>query len=594
MMKGIYKIFIVLAAILVSCTSVNKRSSHKVNKLGLSDYFKNTIVESEFFKISAIHDSVITSDKGIYLVVPKNAFVDKTGRSINDSIDIEFAAATSLPELILSNLVYSDSTQDYYSKQAFYLNATFNGQQLMINPKNPVYIELSSEDNLYLHKGNRDKYGNMNWDTAINHVNYLINIAFEDLDFLPPNFALEVESGLPFKNHYLTSKDLLDSLYYSFAAELDEKENYFWLNRFNAINILGYINYFVQEELIASDSACVEEAKPCGINPASISAIQSKKFEKTFIATREFEARLKIIYKSCNTEILELYINNLGKDLWEIDQMAAELLGESNALQSEFVKFASYKHTNVRISDEKAELLAQYYQKQKTAIEKKLNKVKQKLLESKKKLEEYKNLLSERQAYRNKKFGFELTELGWYNATTRKHVKELKTFILNVKVPNGNSYERVYTYAVNENINSIYSMISSDNIHFDKVYKEDPFMLINEKHNFKIIGIGFSSEQTGFGAKQFSVDSIVNADVELSKMDIKELKKQLKQYSFSYRKENKILVDLEYQAFFYKEKKRREKELQEALFINSLRKIVFPCCPINDKYIEFLHSGGGS
>ncbi|HET6992607.1 MAG TPA: hypothetical protein VFJ43_14835, partial [Bacteroidia bacterium] len=58
------------------------------------------------------------------------------------------------------------------------------------------------------------------------------------------------------------------------------------------------------------------------INPARISAIWNDKFQNTLIATKEFEERLQVIFKTGHPELLDLYINNLDKKMYEIDSMA--------------------------------------------------------------------------------------------------------------------------------------------------------------------------------------------------------------------------------------------------------------------------------
>jgi hypothetical protein len=64
---------------------------------------------------------------------------------------------------------------------------------------------------------------------------------------------------------------------------------------------------------------------------------------------------------------------------------------------------------------------------------------------------------------------------------------------------------------------------------------------------------------------------------------------ELKALSTGYNQENKIMVDLEYKSFFYKEKRRKENEKAEMIFINKLRAKVFPCCDwfeTEDKLLE--------
>jgi hypothetical protein len=89
---------------------------------------------------------------------------------------------------------------------------------------------------------------------------------------------------------------------------------------------------------------------------------------------------LKAIFATCDNTILELYVNNLNKNLWEIDEIAAEKLGSSSSEYQKFIEFASYKQTSVKLSDRKAELLAEHYKRNKDRIEKNLQNLKKRYI----------------------------------------------------------------------------------------------------------------------------------------------------------------------------------------------------------------------
>lgn len=102
----------------------------------------------------------------------------------------------------------------------------------------------------------------------------------------------------------------------------------------------------------------------CYVSPQSIKTIKTENFAKTFLATKEFEDRIKVIHQMPGAQrIFDLYVNNLDKDLWEVDQLAAKLLSGSD--QSIFNDFAAQKLTNVKNANIYQDQLSAYYNKKK-------------------------------------------------------------------------------------------------------------------------------------------------------------------------------------------------------------------------------------
>ena len=114
-----------------------------------------------------------------------------------------------------------------------------------------------------------------------------------------------------------------------------------------------------RDEIVQADSTSGQSECDCGINPASIKTIWNQKFNNTNLATKEFEERMPWIHKTCDNTILELYVNNLDRNLADIDAMAMQKLG--GKLREKFAEFASRGDGKVELSTKAATALNNYY-----------------------------------------------------------------------------------------------------------------------------------------------------------------------------------------------------------------------------------------
>ena len=110
-------------------------------------------------------------------------------------------------------------------------------------------------------------------------------------------------------------------------------------------------------------SAASSAATSCFINPSSVFSIHTPEFENTFIATREFQERLQALHKIKNAQALfDLYVNQLDKNLFEIDkQVAARTAGNDKIV---FEQFAAQKLTTVKTDGQEYSKLKQFYTSQ--------------------------------------------------------------------------------------------------------------------------------------------------------------------------------------------------------------------------------------
>lgn len=127
--------------------------------------------------------------------------------------------------------------------------------------------------------------------------------------------------------------------------------------------------------------------KPYGleIDPARIAAIKTEEFQNTLIATKEFEMRLRVAFNNCEPRIIDMYVNNLDKKMWEVDSMVAKMTWNSPAINADFRYLSGLKQGGVTISQPHMKKLQEYYQKKQEAVRIASEKMRNKRTEEQKK-----------------------------------------------------------------------------------------------------------------------------------------------------------------------------------------------------------------
>lgn len=607
---------LILLTLLYSCGAPETNDSDElINTVTFSetDPFKNSITASEFFEIDPNKDNVLEGSNGTVIAAPMGCFLDKNGNPVTENIQIELKEALSIEEMILSNLTTTAEGKPLETDGMIYLNASANGEALTIDKNNPIYIEIPTEkvkDGMQVYKGTRDENGNMEWSNPKVLENYLVSIDLALLDFLPPGFSEAVQSGLPFRSHKTATDQLNDSLYYSLSAsdgsfltqgfqKTDYNEAYYQGNnvvdgKYTDDSYRTNSNYY--DNLDSSNVTSEVElgiVRKCGVEPAKIKVLKSKKFQNTLISTREFEDRLKVIFKLCKTNIIDLYINNLDKNMWEIDKMAAERLGSEPTYRERFIQFSDEKKTNVQGGKKYAAILKNYYESQLKKIKSELEELKNKAVQelqakndvAKDMATEYKALLFKRETFRMQKYGFEWSATGWLNIDNGTLPKTWGPQRLEAFVEKGKTFDRVYTYVVYTSLKSLYRMTTNDGELFFVGNENNRTMLMPEKKIAVGIAIAYIGETSYLGIQEFTTgDAKIN--ITLTQKSMKEIKKAIKLYD-NYSTENKIDKDLEYMTFFAKERERQRILQSEQKFIQQLWNVAFPCCalPVKDEVI---------
>lgn len=360
-----------------------------------------------------------------------------------------------------------------------------------------------------------------------------------------------------------------------------------------------------------------------GINPAKIKAIWNNGFSNTLIATKEFEERLQSIFLTCNDNILDVYVNNLDKNLYELDSMAALLC--SGEIQAKFQAFAQRKEGKVQVDQKRLKRLQEYYKQQQEILAKAVEKTKQAFW--KKQLELNKNAAEKRATQQNKNFErlqdnyakeldinlrsaykqlgktfpnrvnttavltpsnrrYRVTvrNNGWKNVDT--YVREslakresldytdpktgkkavIKYEKASVSIDQHEQYDRVLVYLLPDQLNSFMRMKKSK----EGTYNEK----LNELLDYHLVVLAYKGEQA-FYFSQNDIEAKSYDNVQLTAISENELDKVLKQ--FGNKKKEDISQELDYLLFEQKESK-RQKELQDMqAFRYKIECAIFPC-----------------
>ena len=569
-----------------------------------SDPFVKEMTASQFFEVQTDKDNTVEGQKGSIIAIPKGCFLDESGNVIDKPVKIEFTEALGMADMVLSNLTTSSDGKLLESGGMIYFHAmTKDGKAVKINPAKPVYIEVPTANRkagMQLYSGTRDKNGNMNWVDPKPLQNYLIPVNADLLDFYPEGFEEAVQKHLPYKNHKVLTKELTDSLYYSFSmsmqgypvaapAKVEERKVDIRepAQYENIVTKRGGRKYTdsvgTGKILMPKDSS-----RRLGIDPAIIKTIRSPKYAGTLLSTREFEKRLKFIFSTCRQDLLDIYIKNIDRNLWEIDEMAAKKFS-SNSYNNPFLDFAKEKLTNVKDAGAIAAQLQGYYESHLRDVKNKLEKVyrqAQKKREVEKEkfekvAEEYQQILVKRENYRMPKYGFTMTDQGWKNIDTGLAEKPWKYSSLEVTIKSTDNFDRSYSYIILNPLRSLYGMIKSEDN--EKVFTtqfQGSAQMPMPKDECIAIVVAYKGEDVYFVKKNFIAEKGKKLSLSPEKISKEDLKKELGSFNLDG-KINSVKVDLKYQELIYKENKKREEETREAEMLDELYHIINLCCDEN-------------
>lgn len=337
------------------------------------------------------------------------------------------------------------------------------------------------------------------------------------------------------------------------------------------------------------------------VNPAKIQTIWNAKFNNTLLATKEFEERLKVIFSTCDNSILELYINNIQKNMYEIDEMAYAKSGNYK-----FKEFAERKDGKVKTNDAFAKSLSTYYEQQSKKNQEAVTALRNKYYQKQNELNQQFNNKQNKQAQKeaeiaannfNKEFtknleetykqlGFKKAEPQNYKATiTTTGWKNIDAYVLEatvtrtttnityngktatitykpfgVEVADKASYDRIYAYLLADGLYS-----------FQRINEQDAGFTekLNSFFTYRLVVVGYKGEQ----AYLFQQD-VLSKDggkiiADMKTVSANELKSALNQH-------NKMSKDVIEDLHFEKIKVENEKRVKENMKMEEMREKLWP------------------
>jgi hypothetical protein len=259
--------FVCLSCLIIfqSCIKKGKVDAEFGN---VPDRLKNVLVkigsEKQTFSILTSQANTIVGKEGTIILIPKESIVDQDNNPVLDSVVIEIKEHFKLSDYLSSNLQTINNDSLLVTQGMVYISAKDrNGNELKIAKGATVRFEIPNPD----YRNNPLIFIGKRDDSGSMNWN-LPNEQTKTMVPLPIRFISKNKFPTECADFYGITRDTVNNQYYNYYGNVDE-------------------------------------------------------FENTLLATKEFQERFSWY---CWKEILEIYVKNLDKNMWEIDEMVVQHL----------------------------------------------------------------------------------------------------------------------------------------------------------------------------------------------------------------------------------------------------------------------------
>jgi hypothetical protein len=230
--------------------------------------------KNQVFIIDNSQPNTIVGEKGTLLIIPENSIIDKNGKKVNGDVTIYLKESFTIKDFIASNLQTIHNDRILESKGMIYFTAQDeNGNELKVADNKTIRIQIPQKD---LNNGPKIFLGNRKSNGLINWEQK--DEPVKSLVTYPIKFISKTRFITECSNYYGITKDTINNKYYNYYGEITD-------------------------------------------------------FEHTLLATKEFADRYN---STCWREVVKIYIENLDKNLWEIDEMVVEYFIQDSIKRVEY------------------------------------------------------------------------------------------------------------------------------------------------------------------------------------------------------------------------------------------------------------------
>ncbi|MBP7515022.1 MAG: hypothetical protein KA791_10765 [Flavobacteriales bacterium] len=315
--------------------------------------------------IDPTKDTTLVTPNGIVLDIPQGAFVDSLGAAISIPVRVTLLEALDPLDIMKAGLSTMSGDTLLETGGMFYLDAQANGKAVKIDPAKPLTAMVpadGSKKGMQLYEGVKRDDGVIDWRNPKPLRKSLVPVDITTLNFYPPGY----EAKLAELGQDVANKAFKDSLYYSLRCADQARENLMeapsQLDLDEPMAFRGHGAALAMAPQSQSEHGSLDTvifaygSDPCGIDPIKIKTIWNKRFNNTNLATKEFEQRLERIFSRCDNALLDVYVNNLDKDLYWCDSVGTRMGHESMA------RFLEPAYGRVELPAHAADRLRTFYE----------------------------------------------------------------------------------------------------------------------------------------------------------------------------------------------------------------------------------------
>ncbi|MBL7779522.1 MAG: hypothetical protein JNK66_14675 [Chitinophagales bacterium] len=122
------------------------------------------------YAVNTISDTVILHTSGSRIIIPANAFLDKSGHAINGTVQLHYREFHEISDVFLAGIpmVYDSAGEQFHFETAGMIDITAynNGLPLFTNPLSPIRVEMVSQNSA-------DRFNTYYLDTSAQQWKYI-------------------------------------------------------------------------------------------------------------------------------------------------------------------------------------------------------------------------------------------------------------------------------------------------------------------------------------------------------------------------------------------------------------------------------------